>query len=366
MSQKYRYHRGALQLYREMIYWQLDLYAGKNIIAISNVRKVGVIELSTRAVKLLVGNSYMLKKQGFDFDYFYRNGMLTHTGNAVLADGSINADVFKARVLPVLNIQISNAKKSMVTELYVVATAVYRNAPNLKDIIDIIYKETGMLVKVLNQEEEALATLTAIVYSNNGLKHMKKDLLMIDQGGGSTEIIYWNRKQNQMAFHSIDMGTLDIRNNIMQNYADKKSIKSVIFEENTRLRKELHHKLKIGDYNSDRNIHCVGLGTAITRSTQKRGNKSQHGEVLTRKTVFENMMDTHHYLAEHYHQLGELKEQLIKEQNVRQGTNIEDLIVMRFGLSMFLEIMKNYNVYNLTVSGAGVWYGIYYQAWLFN
>lgn len=366
MAKQYRYHRGSLQLYRDMVDWKLDLLDCKNILAFSNIRKVGVIELSTRAIKFLVGNTYMLKKYGFDFDYFYRNGMLTHTGNTVKEDGVIDEKLFIERVLPVLEMQIQNAKKSMVTELFIVATAVYRNAPNMKNIVDIIYRETGMKVKVLTQEEEALATLTAIVYSNNGLKNIKKDILMIDQGGGSTEIIYWSRKYGSIEFHSLDMGTLSIRNNIINNYSEKKDIKSIIYEENNRLRVELLRKMYKGDYNKDRNVYCIGLGTAITKSTQKKGNKSQHGEVLTRKTIYGNMMQTHRYLVENYGQLEDLKKQLEKEQLIRQGTNIEDLIVMRFGLSMFLEIMQNYNIYNLTVSGAGLWYGIYYQSWLFN
>lgn len=89
-------------------------------------------------------------------------------------------------------------------DVYVFATASLRNISNSKDVLDIIKEDTGYNIELLSGEEEAILDFkgaTRIVDNPTGL--------LVDIGGGSTEIVGYKDKEIVFAV-SMPVGSLNM------------------------------------------------------------------------------------------------------------------------------------------------------------
>lgn len=89
-------------------------------------------------------------------------------------------------------------------DVYIFATASLRNIVNTKEVIEIIKDTTGYSVEVISGEEEAtLDFIGATKVIDN------KDGILIDIGGGSTEIVVY--KNNEIVYaNSMPIGSLNL------------------------------------------------------------------------------------------------------------------------------------------------------------
>ena len=71
-----------------------------------------------------------------------------------------------------------------------VTTEALRRAVNSKEVLERIEKETGISFEVISGEEEARLTLLAVKHRLNRLHFASKSFVLIDIGGGSTELIF--------------------------------------------------------------------------------------------------------------------------------------------------------------------------------
>lgn len=128
--------------------------------------KIAVLELSTKAVKLLIGHSpNEIKNMPFDFKMFFRESVKTDTGRGLDSKNIMDMNYFRERVLPVIQTYRRVAEQHGVERLYSVATAAYRTANNRDEILDCIRNEANINVRILKKEEEALATIKAFQFS---------------------------------------------------------------------------------------------------------------------------------------------------------------------------------------------------------
>lgn len=84
------------------------------------------------------------------------------------------------------------------------ATSAMRDASNASSILDIVQKETGLLLEVISGDMEA-----NLVYENHVAENMDKDhsYMYIDVGGGSTETSFFSN--GKLAFKkSYNIGTI--------------------------------------------------------------------------------------------------------------------------------------------------------------
>lgn len=102
----------------------------------------------------------------------------------------MNMRYFEKNVLPT----IRNWKRVMMQEnvdvVYTVATAAYRTARNRDEIVTFIKERAGINVRILSKKEESVSTMFAYLFSSRYKQQMltSKHVIMIDQGGGSTEV----------------------------------------------------------------------------------------------------------------------------------------------------------------------------------
>lgn len=332
-----------------------------------NEEKYAVIELSTKAVKLLfANNNTKLKNEGFSFDLFYRDGRKTETGKGLNDKNTMDMVFFNSRVIPVIQQMVRKAEDSDIEVIYSIATAAYRTASNRNEIIETIKNKCGLNVKILSKEEESIATITAFLFSKPSHLLEKfssaNNILMIDQGGGSTEITLYDKNANLKGNYSLNLGTTVMKTILFREATEHTTLDSSLKNATTLIQNRLYTflKSKNSDFLKNNRIDItLSVGTAITNATNKRGNKRQHGTVLKLDKIKDTMSRIDENLKLKYYYISDLLNDL--EANNKSKDTLDNLIVMRVGLVMFVEIMENFNISELIVSGTGLWYGVYFQ-----
>ncbi|BCD68027.1 phosphatase [Nitratiruptor sp. YY09-18] len=99
-----------------------------------------------------------------------------------------------------------------------VATAAFRKAKNAREAIAFIYKKTGIEVEVIDPEQESLYSVAGVIFGLRSKGLPDKKFLMVDIGGGSTELVLKHR--NDIIFRSFNFGILTV----IQNFKTKEEI----------------------------------------------------------------------------------------------------------------------------------------------
>lgn len=328
--------------------------------------KIAVLELSTKAVKCLIGKDQELIKNAkvdeFNFQNFIRNANKTETGKGLDAQNNMNLRYFERNVLPT----IRNWKRVMMQEnvdvVYTVATAAYRTARNRDDIIAFIKEKTGINVRILSKKEEAVSTMFAYLFSSKYKQQMlaSPHVIMIDQGGGSTEVSVF--KDNALVnSYSINLGTTALRNILFLDSDRDTPVSEALKHSDQKLKERLvaFYK-KMGDaMTSETESFCISVGTAITHATGGKNNAAQHDKVMTREKIEECIKTCTQAILNQFDTVEQLNE--FDFESSRSSKRLDDQITMRLGLPMFLSLMDRFNIKEIHVSGTGLWYGIYLQ-----
>ena len=325
-----------------------------------------VLELSTKAVKLLIGideNTIMTSAQ-FSFKNFIRDAAKTETGKGLDEQNIMNMDFFRGRVLPVIRRMKSKMHDEGVDVVYSVATAAYRTAKNRNEIIECIRKEAGINVRILSKKEESVATMFAYGISSRYKADILKSrhTVMIDQGGGSTEVSVFNQGELEGSY-SINLGTTALRNILTKDVFPDTPMRDALRKSDQMLRERMVAFMKNMGVTmlSDEEAFCVSVGTAITSATGKGGNAKQHDTVLEYDKISQKIEDLTSKILERFDTVGNL---VTWEQRMGDDTMDRNL-TMRMGLPMYLLLMDRFNIKSIHVCGTGLWYGIYLQH-LFN
>lgn len=146
--------------------------------------------------------------------------------------------------------------KHKITEVHAVATSALRDAENSKQVIDLIKKQTGISIKVINGKREADLIKTAV---ENTISLKGKISLLIDIGGGSTEITL--TKNNKIIFSkSYQYGTVRLLKSISSNKIEKD-----IEDFSKKVRTQLNKYLNGQEINL-----CIGTGGNLRRMGKLR------------------------------------------------------------------------------------------------
>ena len=348
----------------------------ENIFSRNDTGRIGVLELSTKNVKLLVGPSYPITM--FNFDDFKRLSYQTQTGQGLDDRNRMNMYFFNSRVLPTIQYyaslartgawqdphtgRISHRPDLMVDRLYVVATAAYRTAENRREILRLIKQEAGVNVCILKKDEEELATMTAFLHTTYDRKSLlsTRNVLIIDQGGGSTEVSPFVAMDQRPAV-SINLGTNALLNLLLR---EQTPILQALSDVDWMIQKRL------GDYfvncsrqqvfGNDDAVFCIAVGSAITEATGKKGNKRQHCTVLTLEDLKHKILMAENFLLDRYEGVSDLIPHINRDDN-EYFEQLNKKLTMRLGLPIYVGIMEHFGIKELTVSGTGLWYGIYFQ-----
>jgi len=106
-----------------------------------------------------------------------------------------------------------------------VTTEAIRRASNSDEVLEQIKKETGVSFSIITGEEEAKFTLLAVQNRLQKLKYASENFVLIDIGGGSTELIF--HYKNETISKSFPVGIVTIA----QTYETLEKIQNILSQE---------------------------------------------------------------------------------------------------------------------------------------
>ncbi len=159
--------------------------------------KFGAIDIGTNAARLLIGevmksnDSQIVKKISYV-------RIPLRLGMEVFETGVISPKKAKAFMKAIMAFKLI-AEVFNVVELRACATSAMREAENGLEIQEMIARETGVSIEIIDGEEEADIIFSSFLLLDFDLT---KPFIVIDVGGGSTEVsvFYQGEKQHSKSF----------------------------------------------------------------------------------------------------------------------------------------------------------------------
>jgi exopolyphosphatase/guanosine-5'-triphosphate,3'-diphosphate pyrophosphatase len=110
------------------------------------------------------------------------------------------------RAIKDINSFKKKAREIGVEEIYAVATQAIRSAGNKSEIVSRIKDQTGIKVEVISGKREAELTYLGAI---TGISGLNPNRIMVDIGGGSTELVMANKEDIKRAV-SLKIGAVEI------------------------------------------------------------------------------------------------------------------------------------------------------------
>ena len=146
--------------------------------------RLAALDLGTNNCRLLVAEPV---QDGFEVvDSFSR---ITRLGEGLAATGQLGEAAIR-RTIAALAVCQRVIGRNQVAELRCVATEACRRAVNGAAFIERVERETGIRLEIVTQDEEARLALLGCLPL---IDAAAEQLLMVDIGGGSTEIVWFDR-----------------------------------------------------------------------------------------------------------------------------------------------------------------------------
>jgi serine/threonine protein kinase len=331
-------------------------------------KKIGVLELSTTSVKLLMGEHDKIKNSNFDFNHYTRASDRPETGSLLDSDCVMDMNGFINTVLPCIQRRVAQAEDYHVDVLYTVATAAYRTAFNRNQIIDLIKRQVGINVKILTKKEEALATLKAFFISKPKNLELREDknYMFIDQGGGSTEITIF-KGLNIIQTYSLNLGSIVLKNIFFKEATDNTTFDKAFKDSEKLIKDRLRVYLRSYNYNpKNLDSFCISVGNAIIQATGGKTTYQKHGVTLNIEDIRNRIAEFDSWIKSKYDSISQLYDGCEDSKNAqankdRKSDQVVNILISRLSLPMYIEIMEHFKIEKVVVSNTGLFYGIFFE-----
>jgi exopolyphosphatase/pppGpp-phosphohydrolase len=313
--------------------------------------KIGVFDIGTKALKLIIGDAIPNIGEPLDFSLYQNNGKLTYLGDAVQND--IIDPRSMIQTISYIKTLKQEAEMRHVDKFLAVGTAVFRNIKNKDEIISLIKDKTNLDdINILSQEQEAKYSMIAALFSSGGSLKKNEVCMLIDQGGGSTEIGFakYLGKNNFEIQHleSINFGSLDFKEKVLSNPGNlKKAVGDVALQVKDIVKK--HKKFKTND-----NIKIFGMGSGITALTKQKSNKKQHGKEFPYKSLTGIIEKNNNR---------KMKAMTMKPSIINEEDSIlfDQYCLEVLTTEFYSGMLKKYKTTSIRVCGAGLRYGVLFS-----
>jgi len=236
-------------------------------------KPLAAIDVGTNTFRLIIADVHFDAVKGdYSIREIFSERIITRLGEGLQSHLVLRKKKM-AQGLTVLKKFASVMSQYNIYKTSAVATSALRKAGNGKDFLARVKDTTGIKVKIISGKEEAKITASGML---TGMK-TPETALMIDIGGGSTELIFAVRGKPRLV-RSLDLGVVYLAGRYMRK--DPPLIRDL-----NRMDKEITEKIMTaaGPFRRRLNEDSLFVGTAGTVTTlaaiSKRLKKFEHKQI---------------------------------------------------------------------------------------
>ncbi|MDX9924764.1 MAG: hypothetical protein RBS48_08365 [Ignavibacteriaceae bacterium] len=178
--------------------------------------RIASIDIGSNSVILLITEYDLITRE--------LNIISNHYRTPRLSEGVINTKrISQAKIFLLINIleEFKKISKEHGCDLILATgTYVFRNADNAQEIIDLVKNKSGIQIEILSGEEEAYLSFIGSAFSENE----NSSKLIIDIGGGSTELIVGNESDGIIFRKSNNIGVVTLYDRFISTYPPTQEI----------------------------------------------------------------------------------------------------------------------------------------------
>lgn len=291
------------------------------------MKKIAAIDIGTNSMRLLLCH---YDGQGFGSKQKYL--ITTRMGQGISANGSLSKDAIN-RNLQALKTFKQKADEFGAEQIIVIATSAVRDASNREEFISAANQLTGISVKVISGDEEANLGIAGVLCEE---PKGGKDVLVIDIGGGSTELILGNSEGIKYS-KSTNAGTVRMTEGFITSHPINQNEMELLNKALEILFEEPVRKLTSMDI---QNVIAIG-GTATTIAA------IYHCLSIYKPDKVHNTVITIDYLRELFEKLSLMS---LEQRYAVEGLQKERADVIPAGIAIMLHIMEALKLDRFTAS----------------
>ena len=232
--------------------------------------------------------------------------------------------------------------QNYVKKIYVVGTSVFRDSINKNEILLDFKKRYHQKLNIISPGIEAELTSLGV---NSLFANPESDKIIVDIGGGSTEIIFMSQKKI-INFYSLDLGVVRLykKFNEINIFSFEKIkqikdfVKKIIQESNISLNKIVKYQIV---FNS---------GTSTTLAAISKNLKNYDSKIINQANLS---------ILETYRMLNMLANKTAKQRLLLNGIEKGREEVIVYGIIILTTIMEYFNKLQFLVSDKGILEGIF-------
>jgi len=142
--------------------------------------RVASIDIGTNTILLLIADL-----DGRKLKSLFEKESIVRLGEGVQKNGVLSQEAME-RGIQTLTEYLGKSHIMGVEKIFAVGTSALREARNSMDFIERVKEELNLSIEIISGEEEAQLSFLAIA---KDLREVKKPILVVDIGGGSTEFV---------------------------------------------------------------------------------------------------------------------------------------------------------------------------------
>lgn len=229
--------------------------------------RYAAIDIGTNSCRLLIADY-----QEGKIIPLYRTMMTTRLGENLQKDSILSTDAI-LRTCRCLNEFKNIIDEYEVKEYRAVATSAVREADNKEEFVELVKRECAINIDIINGFEEANLSYIGV---KNSLK-LEKSPLVVDLGGGSTELIYEDSPPI-----SIPVGAVKVHEQNMSAYDISQILKPL-----TKMKEEFSLSPLVFVGGTATSLVAIKFSLEVYRS------ELIHGQILTRSEIADlyNMLE---------------------------------------------------------------------------
>ena len=162
--------------------------------------KAAIIDLGSNSIRMDIAD---INENNGDYSYAERKRILARLSEGMDIDGCLRPEAVE-RTIDALREFKKIIDRHGVRDVIAVATAAVRGAGNRDEFLRKVYDETGINIRVIKGEQEAEYDFLGVTSTLD-----IDDCVIVDTGGGSTEIILVNDRE-PLARTSIPVGAVNM------------------------------------------------------------------------------------------------------------------------------------------------------------